>query len=112
MALEILYKGSRGKGKYTGRRELTSQREIKTCFRLAFTVGSQFDFFVTAIARFKMIYAREEEGKEGEEGRKGGRERGRNDYEYECVGRVADGEKFFRSGTTKFILQRAREQIF
>lgn len=72
MALEILYKGSRGKGKYTGKRELTSQREIKTCFRLAFAVGSQFDFFVTAIASFKMIYAREEEGKEGDERREGG----------------------------------------
>ena len=54
----------------------------------------------------------EAEGKEREEEReREGRER-KNDYEYTCVGRVTDGEKLFRLGTGKFILQRAREQIF
>lgn len=37
---------------------MTSQREIKTCFRLPFTVGSQLDFFVIAVAKIKMIYVK------------------------------------------------------
>lgn len=53
MALGILHKGGGGKGKQMGRRELMRQREIKTCFRLPIAIGSQFDFFVVIIAKFK-----------------------------------------------------------
>lgn len=53
MALGILYKGCRGKGKLLGRKDLTRQREIKTCFCLSITIGSQFGFFVIIIAKLK-----------------------------------------------------------
>ena len=80
MALETLYKGGRGKGKQTGRREVTSQKEIKTCFRLWITIGSEFDVFVIVITTFKMMSVCKEEKRKG-----WGRE-----SEYKYVGRVID----------------------
>lgn len=37
-------------------KRVDKSKEIEMCFRLAFMIGSQFDFFVIVIARFKMIY--------------------------------------------------------
>lgn len=71
MALETLSKGSRGKGKQTGRIELTSQGEIKTCFRLRITIGSQFDFFVIVISKFKTVVCVEENRMGWGKGRQG-----------------------------------------
>ena len=37
-------------------KRVDKSKEVKMCVRLAFMIGSQFDFFVIVIARFKMIY--------------------------------------------------------
>lgn len=60
---------------------MTNQREIKMCFRLPFTVGSQFDFFVIVISKFKMMYVYKKEEREWRREGKGGEREGKRERE-------------------------------
>lgn len=51
------------------------------CFRLPFTVGSQFDFFLIVISKFKMMYVYKKEEREWRREGKGGEREGKRERE-------------------------------